>query len=157
MQPFPKKDETMGGIAPDFDKKKPILEYFRRIDEGAFAAELFTEDFQFYFPKFGIGRGPAAFLEMAGGLVGSLQRIAHLADRFQFTEADHMVAVEGMTEGAGADGVDWRGGSTPGGRFCSVFVFDDGGLIERMHIYLDPDYTGADKGRFLWPAEGRVW
>lgn len=147
----------MGGLSPGFDKKKPILEYFRRIDQGDFAAELFTEDFQFYFPKFGIGRGPAAFLEMAGGLVGSLQRIAHLEDRFEFIEGDQIVALEGMTEGAGADGTEWRGASTPGGRFCSVFAFADDGLIERMHIYLDPDYTGADAPRFLWPAEGRVW
>jgi hypothetical protein len=157
MQPLSQKDVSMSEQVRDFDGKGPILEYFRRIDGGEFAAELFTDDFQFYFPKYGIGRGPAAFLDMAGGLVGSLQRIAHLADRFALIEAGRTVAVEGMTEGAGADGTEWRGASTPGGRFCSVFVFNDAGLIERMHIYLDPDYTGADKARFLWPAEGRVW
>lgn len=133
-----------------------IKEYFRRIDEGDFAAELFTSDFQFYFPKHGIGRGPESFLAMAGGLLGSLERIAHHAQNFIFIEAGKLVAVEGTTEGVGKNGVEWHGGQTPGGRFCSVFAFDDNGLIERMHIYLDPDYTGADKDRFLWPDAART-
>jgi ketosteroid isomerase-like protein len=32
-------------------------------------------------------------------------------------------------------------GKTPGRRFCNVFKFRDG-RISRLHIYLDPDYTG---------------
>src|ERR1700736_3388342 len=45
-----------------------VKEYFRKSDEGEFAADLFAEGFQFYWPKFGVGHGKATFFEMAGGL-----------------------------------------------------------------------------------------
>jgi hypothetical protein len=45
-------------------------------------------------------------------------------------------------------GVEWYGGKTAGGRFCSVFEFR-GWLIARMHIYLDLDYASRDRDRFL--------
>jgi hypothetical protein len=35
-----------------------------------------------------------------------------------------------------------------------VFEFR-GPLIARMHIYLDPDYTGRDENRFLWGRDRR--
>jgi hypothetical protein len=133
-----------------------IRQYFRRIDAGEFAAELFAPDFQFYFPKFGVGRGPGAFLQLVRGLMTTVERIAHHPEDFVFIETGNKVAVEGTTEGSGINGVEWRGGVTPGGRFCSIFVFDSQGLIERMHIYLDPDYTGADRDRFLWSNAVRV-
>jgi len=38
---------------------------------------------------------------------------------------------------------------TPAGRFFNAFGFKDG-KIARLRIYLDPDYGGDDKGRFLW-------
>ena len=41
-------------------------------------------------------------------------------------------------------------------RLCNVFEFR-GDLICRMHIYLDPDYGGEDKDRFLWGEGGRKW
>jgi hypothetical protein len=62
----------------------------------------------------------------------------------------NLVVVEGTTEGESAGGKQWSGGITPGGRFCSVFAFGEHGLIERMFIYLDPDYLSEDKPRFLW-------
>ena len=43
----------------------------------------------------------------------------------------------------------WTAGVTPAGRFCNAFGFKDG-KIARLRIYLDPDYGGDDKGRFLW-------
>jgi hypothetical protein len=39
--------------------------------------------------------------------------------------------VEGTTHGADREGVEWSGGKTAGGRFCSVFEFR-GPLIARM-------------------------
>jgi len=45
------------------------------------------------------------------------------------------------------NGKIWEGGKTPGGRFCNVFKFRDN-LIISVHVYLDPDYTGEDEGRF---------
>jgi hypothetical protein len=130
-----------------------VKEYFRRGDAGDFPAELFAQDFQFYFPKFGVGHGAAAFFEMAGGMMNAIvKRAAHHIDDMLFIEQGNRVAVEGTTEGTDVDGVEWHGGRTRGGRFCSIFVFGQNGLIERMHVYLDPDYTGRHKGGFAWPG-----
>lgn len=133
-----------------------IKEYFRRIDLGELAAELFTADFEFFYPKFGVGRGPEEFYELAKALGGAMLRSAHRQDSFMFVEAGNNVAVEGTTEGTDINNLDWCGGKLRGGRFCSVFVFNGDGLIERMYIYVDPDYTGLDKDRFRWPAASRA-
>jgi hypothetical protein len=137
---------------------RKVKEYYSRVDSGDFPAELFTDNFQFFFPKFGIGRGAAEFFEMADGMMRHrVRKISHHASDMSFVELGNHVLVEGTTEGTGFDGVTWHGGRTPGGRFCSVFVFEDTGLISRMHIYLDPDYTSADKSGFVWPERSGEW
>ena len=125
-----------------------VREYIRRIDLNDFPAELFAEGFQFYVPKFGIGHGHAEFMEMATGFVSAYRGISHVIDLV--ADCGSVVLLEGRTSGEDAEGVAWRGGETPGGRFCSLFEFDGDGLIARMHIYLDPDYTSRDRERFRW-------
>jgi hypothetical protein len=71
------------------------------------------------------------------------------------TECQNLVIVEGTTAGETAQGQTWSGGTTPGGRFASVFELADG-FIKRMYVYLDPDYGGVDKARFLW-GQDRRW
>lgn len=127
-----------------------VKSYFSRVDNGDFPNEYFTPDFEFYVPKFGIGRGPSSFYEMVEGVKATRSRSGHHHDSFKIIEAGDKVVVEGTTEGLGLNNVAWCGGKTPGGRFCSVFEFDETALIRRMYIYLDPDFTGADKDRFLW-------
>jgi hypothetical protein len=131
--------------------------YFRRIDNGDFPAEYFAANFEFYVPKFGIGRGVGAFDEMVQGIYKTRISSRHHFDSLQFTEFGDKVVVEGTTEGLGADNVEWCGGKTPGGRFCSVFQFDGENLIKRMYIYLDPDFTSADQDRFLWRRPQAEW
>jgi ketosteroid isomerase-like protein len=110
--------------------------------------ELFHEDAEIYFPKFGFGSGRNSFLEMFKGFEGTLEYIQHDYDRLIFVpSADHLV-VEGTSQGR-MSGKSWAGGKTPGGRFCNVFKFRDG-RISSLHIYLDPDYTGEDEARFRW-------
>ncbi|WP_017748448.1 hypothetical protein [Scytonema hofmannii] len=43
-------------------------------------------------------------------------------------------------------GVALPDGIVSQGLFCNVFEFD-GVLIRRMHIYVDPDFTSADRDR----------
>lgn len=130
-----------------------VKEYYRRGDAGDFPAELFARDFQFYFPKFGVGHGAVAFFELAGGMMASVvKRAAHPVDEMLFIEQGNCVAAEGITEGTDVEGVEWHGGRLRGGRFCSIFIFGQDGLIERMHVYLDPDYTGKHKDGFVWPG-----
>ncbi|MEQ5840099.1 nuclear transport factor 2 family protein [Paraburkholderia acidicola] len=134
-----------------------VKEYFVRGDAGRMdMLDLFTDEFQFYFPKFGIGKGKAEFAQFVQGLIGSLKSISHDIEALKFLEGHNFVVVEGTTEGVYGDGTSWSGGDTPGGRFSSVFEFRDDGLISRMHIYLDPDYSGKDTDRFLWGAD-RWW
>jgi hypothetical protein len=126
-------------------------EYFRRGDAGhANIVDLFTEDVEIYFPKFGIRRGKTAFFELATGLFSTLKSIAHDQKRLSYMASETNVIVEGTTQGELRNGTKWEGGKTPGGRFCSIFEFS-GHLISRMYIYLDPDYGSADRDRFLWP------
>ncbi len=144
---------------PDFDGDSPkiatVKQYFRRGDAGrADLVEGFSNDFQFYFPKFGVGQGKTEFMDFITGLVGSLNSLAHDMDGMTFIESGDSVVVEGLTYGEDRLGGCWEGGKTPGGRFCSVFQFR-GDLIVRMHIYLDPDYTSRDQGRFLWGKDRR--
>lgn len=40
-------------------------------------------------------------------------------------------------------------GVTQAGRFCDVFEIRDG-KIQRLYIYLDPDYAGADIQGYSW-------
>lgn len=132
-------------------------EYFARLDAGSPSLlDLFTEDAQIYFPKFGIGRGRTAILEVLSGLTGKIQSVEHASDSFVYIRSGNRLAVEGTTRGVLKDGVRWAAGETPAGRFCNVFEFR-ANLICRVHIYLDPDYGGEDKDRFMWGESGRSW
>lgn len=132
-----------------------VQEYFLRSDaRRPDTVELFTDDVQIYFPKFGLTRGKSGLLELAEGLSGTLGELAHDLSTFRYHVAKNTVVVEGTTRGRDRAGNRWSGGETPGGRFCSVFEFREG-LIARMHIFLDPDYTGRDRDRFLWGTDRR--
>ena len=132
-------------------------QYFALLDAGSPALlDLLTEDVQIYFPKFGIGRGKQAFAEALTGIAGAIQSVEHPAESFVYIQQAERLAVEGRTRGVLKSGARWASGETPGGRFCNVFEFR-GDLISRVHIYLDPDYAGEDRDRFLWGFEGRAW
>ena len=45
--------------------------YFENVDKGELPLELFTPNFEFHFPKYGVGRGPDGFREFAAGLWGA--------------------------------------------------------------------------------------
>lgn len=139
------------------ERQDIVREYFTRVDAGRDdTLDLFTEDFEFYFPKFGVGRGKEAFGTLIGGLLTSLDRIAHPVSALKLYGTE-IVTAEGLTSGATKDGAIWNGGDTPGGRFCSVFEFS-GDLISRMYVYTDPDYGSRDTDRFLWgTASDRRW
>jgi hypothetical protein len=133
-----------------------VKEYFVRVDAGRpDVLDLFTDDVQIWFPKFGIADGKAAFGEFATGLLSSIASIAHHVSEFRYIVGPNTIVVEGTTQGVDRAKREWSGGKTAGGRFCSVFEFR-GSLISRMYIYLDPDYTSCDTDRFLW-GRNRRW
>src|SRR5260370_3982484 len=124
----------------DQAKIKIAREYFMRADQGRpDILELFHEDAEIYFPKFGLGFGRTWFLEMVKMFEGSLEYIQHDYDHLTFIPSADYLVVEGTSQGRMSD-KSWAGGKTPGGRFCNLFKFRDG-RISSLHIYLDPDYT----------------
>jgi hypothetical protein len=131
--------------------------YFEEVDKGRLPNELFKPDFEFYFPKYGVGRGLKEFHEFATGLAATGYKAIHHRHRLKYIACGHEVFVEGTTSGTDGEGKTWNGGATPGGRFCGVFDFSEDGLIERMYIYLDPDYTSRDTGRFHWRRTEPRW
>lgn len=142
--------------SPELDHLETTKQYFIRVDAGrADTVDLFTEDAQIYFPKFGIARGKAALGELASGLFKRVSKLSHDLSTFTYLVTPDVIVVEGKTQGMDVEGRRWSGGETPGGRFCSVFEFR-GPLVCRMHIYLDPDYTSRDEDRFLW-GQNRNW
>ena len=139
----------------DHDKIAIAREYFIRADQGRpDVLELFHEDAEIYFPKFGLGFGRQSLFEMAKGFEGTLEYIRHDYDTLIFITSGEYVVVEGTSNGK-MSGKSWAGGKTPGGRFCNVFKFRDG-RISTLHVYLDPDYTGDDAPRFRW-GRNRQW
>jgi ketosteroid isomerase-like protein len=139
----------------DRDKIKIVREYFVRLDQGRpDVLDLFHENAEIYFPKFGLGFGRQSFGEMMKGFSGAMDFIKHDYDGFTFLPSGDYVVVEGTSNGA-ISGKSWQGGKTPGGRFCNVFKLRDD-RIASVHIYLDPDYTGEDEARFRW-GKNRHW
>jgi ketosteroid isomerase-like protein len=141
--------------AHEQENVKIAREYFMRADQGRpDLLELFREDAEIYFPKFGFGFGRNSFFEMVKGFEGALEHIQHDYDGLNFIPSGDYVVVEGTSQGR-MSGKSWAGGKTSGGRFCNVFKFRDG-RISSLHIYLDPDYTGEDTARFRW-GKNREW
>jgi len=141
---------------PDAQKIELVKEYFRRVDVGrADIVDLFHEDALFYFPKFGLGRGPSSILEMAAGFAGVIESVEHDFDNYLYIAAGAHVAVEGTTTGR-MNGKVWEAGKTPGGRFCNIFEFR-GNRFARAFVYLDPDYIGEDEPRFRWGRDRPAW
>ena len=132
-----------------------VKEYFRRSDtRQPDLFDLLDDDIEFYFPKFGIGRGKKQFGRF-GAALGRAMTVYHDQDALRFIESGDTVVVEGTTYGHDESGRAWRGGQTPGGRFCSVFEVRDG-RITRHYIYADPDYPSRHQDGFLWGMD-RSW
>jgi hypothetical protein len=125
------------------------LEYLKRLDQGKDFFDLFSDDAQVYFPKWGIANGLEEVQQMFSDLASILKSIRHDYAYFNYiSQGDHLV-VEGTSYGVTADGTEWRAGVTQAGRWCDVFEIRDF-KIQRLFIYLDPDYAGADTARYPW-------
>jgi len=139
----------------DQDKISVVRRYFVLADQGRREVlDLFHEDAEIYFPKFGFGSGRDSLFDIVKGFEGILEYLQHDYDGMNFIPAGDYLVVEGTSHGK-MWAKTWSGGTTPGGRFCNVFRFRDDRLSS-LHIYLDPDYTGDDEPRFRW-GKDRKW
>ena len=126
--------------------------YFKRMDAGQDFLDLFAEDAYVYFPKHTPARGIDEVRQLFADIFVLFKSVVHEVAYFNYiTQGDRLV-VEGTTHGVLADGTTWRATEGLGGRFCNVFEIRDG-KIQRLHIYLDPDYGDADVARYPWLGE----
>jgi hypothetical protein len=154
-----------GGIAmaitrttmTDEQRKSVAMEYFKAFDNGGVTSsggsilDLFASDAQVWFPKWGLANGREEIARMFGEVGGTIEELVHHYAGFNwiFSGGDVLVC-EGTSHGRHRDG-PWRAGvpESGAGRFCDVFEIRDW-LIQRVFIYLDPDYAGLDTARYPW-------
>jgi len=87
-------------MSDDEEKIKIAREYFMRVDQGhPDILELFQEDAEVYFPKFGFGVGRNSFLEMVKGFEGALEYVQHDYDHLTFIPSADYLIVEGTSHG----------------------------------------------------------
>ena len=143
----------------DEQRKSVALEYLKAFDNGGVTSDgssildLFADDAQVYFPKWGLANGKPQIEKLFGDVGGTLKSIVHHYAQFNwvFSGADVLVC-EGTSHGEHRDG-RWRAGTPEwgAGRWCDVFEIRDC-KIQRCFIYLDPDYAGRDTERYSWLA-----
>lgn len=139
------------------ERQEVVTSYLKAFDNGGVTAsggsilDLFADDAQVYFPKWGIANGKVEIGQCFSDVGGTLQSIVHHYAEFNwvFTDGD-VVVCEGTSHGEHRDG-PWRAGEPEwgAGRWCDVFEIRDF-KIQRVFIYLDPDYAGRDVERYPW-------
>jgi ketosteroid isomerase-like protein len=144
----------------DEQRKSVALEYLKAFDNGGVTStgdsilDLFADDAQVYFPKWGVANGKEEIGQLFGDVGATLKWIRHDYSHFNwvFSGSDVVVA-EGTSSGEHQNG-PWRAGVPDwgAGRWCDVFEIRDF-KIQRVFIYLDPDYAGADTERYPWLKE----
>ncbi|SAK76652.1 SnoaL-like domain protein [Caballeronia ptereochthonis] len=139
----------------DEQRKAIALEYFRRMDRGESIFDLFDDNAEVYFPKWGVARGKHEIERLFGDLMSILAGVSHDMTYANVIQQGDMVVVEGLSSGMLKNGTEWRAGTTHAGRWCDVFEIRDF-KIQRCHVYLDPDYAGADTSRYPWLGVGRT-
>ena len=145
----------------DEQRKSVALEYLKAFDNGGVTStggsilDLLADDAQVYFGKWGLANGKEQIGQLFGDVGATIESIRHDYANFNWimTGGD-LFACEGTSYGKHRDG-EWRAGVTHAGRWCDVFEVRDF-LIQRVFIYLDPDYAGKDIDRYPWlSADGR--
>jgi hypothetical protein len=143
----------------DEQRKSVAIEYLKAFDNGGKTStggsilDLFADDAQVYFPKWGLASGKDEIGRLFGDVGGTIKEIVHHYSHFNWVfSGSDVVVCEGTSHGVHRDGL-WRAGVPEwgAGRWCDVFEIRDF-LIQRVFIYLDPDYAGQDIERYPWLA-----
>ena len=144
----------------DEQRKSVAIEYLKAFDKGGVTSDcgsildLFADDAQVYFPKWGIANGRDEIGRLFGDAGATIKSITHdyASINWIFSGSDVLVA-EGTSHGEHRDG-PWRAGvpESGAGRWCDVFEIRDW-KIQRVFIYLDPDYAWKDTDRYPWLGE----
>jgi len=128
-------------------RREAVRDYFRFADtqDGRWF-DLFTDDAELTFPKFGTVKGKDGLLRFVQKMGMIVRKLEHDIDSLSFVEAGDTMVVEGGESGELADGTRFPDGTVSRGRFCSVYSFE-GALIRSLRIYTDPDFASKDSAR----------
>ncbi len=104
-----------------------------------------------YFPKWGLATGTDEIGLLFGDVGATIKAIRHHYASFNwiFSGGDTLVCRGPATGAPGRAVAGGRPRVGAFGRWCDVFEIRDW-KIQRVFIYLDPDYAGADTGRYPW-------
>jgi len=128
-------------------RRVSIRRYFRYVDDrDPRLFDLFTDDVELYFPKFGFGKGIDAMRTFGGRMAAMVEQLEHDIDGLAFFDCDSTIIVEGTERGVLISGKQFPDGGVSQGRFCNVFRFR-GEKIASVHIYTDPDFGSEDAQR----------
>ncbi len=143
----------------DEQRKSVAIEYLKAFDNGGVTStggsilDLFADDAQVFFPKWGLASGKEQIGTLFGDVGATITSIEHHFSQFNWVfSGSDLVVCEGTSHGEHRDG-PWRAGApeSGAGRWCDVFEIRDW-KIQRVFIYLDPDYAGQDTARYPWLA-----
>ena len=136
----------------DEQRKSVALDYIVKLDRGENFFGLFAPNAQVLVPKWGIATGLDEITEAFTAMAGKVAATRHDYAYFNYVHSGDVVVIEGTSSGRTTDGAEWQAaGTTHRGRWCDVFEIRDG-LIQRLFIYLDPDYSDADAASYPWLA-----
>jgi ketosteroid isomerase-like protein len=143
----------------DEQRKSVVLDSLKAFDNagviptGGSIFDLFADDAQVYFPKWGLATGKEQITKMVSDLGAAIKHIEHHYAQLNWVFSGDTVVCEGTSHGEHRDGA-WRAGVPEwgAGRWCDVFEIRDW-KIQRVFIYLDPDYAGRDTERYPWLAD----
>lgn len=134
----------------DEQRKQIVIEFFKRLDSHGDVLALFADDAQWLFPKWGCAEGKKEMLQFLQDLGPLMGWIKHDYASINFIIQGDLVCAEGLSKGAMADGTEFEVGERPGGgRWCDVFEIRDF-KIQRLYVYLDPDYWGKNTEPYPW-------
>jgi hypothetical protein len=143
----------------DEQRKSVAIEYCKTLDRGGVTStggsflDLFADDAQLFLPKWGLATGKDEIGRATAEFGSTFKSITHDYASINWVIAGDLVVAEGTSHGEHKDG-PWRAGQPEwgAGRWCNVFEIRDW-LIQRVFVYLDPDYAGLDTGRYPWLAD----
>ncbi|MEU8951939.1 nuclear transport factor 2 family protein [Streptomyces sp. NPDC048489] len=131
-------------------REEVAVRYFRLVDAADPAIlDLFTDDAQMFFPKFGIATGKDQIAAFAQGFAREISSIQHDIPGLTVISSGNFVVTEGSVRGATGSGAAFPDGESSYGLFCNVFEFEDE-RIKRLHIYEDPDFAGTHTEGVAW-------
>ena len=119
----------------DEERKSVASAYLHNLDSGEDIFHLFADDAEVFFPNWGVAKGTEQYKKLFLDLGALVEDFKHHHEAINWIIQGDMVVAEGSSEGKLKSGESWTDS-----KWCDVFEIRDG-KIERLYIYLDPEYA----------------